>query len=104
MSTRKFTGLSEIGVEQPHPRFIKGTKEHRFVRVAAGAGHSLALTTSGQVWSFGQGSFGTLGTSPFCALLLLQQYDLNQSWKSFVKIAMHWLDVLTPLFMCSLNG
>lgn len=31
------------------------------MRVAAGAGHSLALTSSGQVWSFGQGSFGTLG-------------------------------------------
>ena len=58
------TGLGEIGVEQPHPRFMKGSKEHHFVRVAAGAGHSLALTTSGQVWSFGQGSFGTLGTSP----------------------------------------
>lgn len=58
------TGLGEIGVEQPHPRFIKGIKEHHVVRVAAGAGHSLALTTSGQVWSFGQGSFGTLGTSP----------------------------------------
>ena len=57
------TGLGEVGVEQPHPRFIKGTKELHFVRVAAGAGHSLALTSSGQVWSFGQGSFGTLGRS-----------------------------------------
>ncbi len=55
------SGLGEIGVEQPHPRFLKGTKEHHFVRVAAGASHSLALTSSGQVWSFGQGSFGTLG-------------------------------------------
>ncbi len=54
-------GLGEIGVEQPHPRFVRGTREHHFVRVAAGAGHSLALTSSGQVWSFGQGSFGTLG-------------------------------------------
>lgn len=63
------TGLGEIGVEQPHPRFIKGTKEHHVVRVAAGAGHSLALTSSGQVWSFGQGSFGTLGTSLSCSLL-----------------------------------
>ncbi|DBA87172.1 TPA: hypothetical protein ACH3X2_005178 [Trebouxia sp. C0005] len=54
-------GLGEIGVEQPHPRFLKGTKEQHFVRVAAGASHSLALTSSGQVWSFGQGSFGTLG-------------------------------------------
>ena len=56
------SGLGEIGVEQPHPRFLKGSKEHNFVRVAAGASHSLALTSSGQVWSFGQGSFGTLGT------------------------------------------
>lgn len=57
-------GLGEIGVEQPHPRFIKGSKD--FVRVAAGAGHSLALTSSGQVWSFGQGSYGTLGMSLSC--------------------------------------
>lgn len=62
-------GLGEIGVEQPHPRFLKGTKEHHFVRVAAGAGHSLALTSSGQVWSFGQGSFGTLGMPSYHALL-----------------------------------
>ena len=56
------TGLGEqVGVEQPHPKFIKGTKEHHFVRVAAGAGHSLALTSSGQIWSFGQGGFGILG-------------------------------------------
>ncbi|KAL3150238.1 hypothetical protein ABBQ32_000096 [Trebouxia sp. C0010 RCD-2024] len=61
-------GLGEVGVEQPQPRFLKNTKEHHFVRVAAGAGHSLALTSSGQVWSFGQGSFGTLGQgdSFFC--------------------------------------
>ena len=58
------TGLGEIGVEQPHPRFVKGSKEQHFVRVAAGAGHSLALTSSGQVWSCGQGSFGTLGMFP----------------------------------------
>lgn len=57
-------GLGEIGVEQAHPRFIKGTKEHHFMRVAAGASHSLALTSAGQVWSFGQGSFGALGMPP----------------------------------------
>ena len=57
-----FSGLGEqVGVEQPHPKFIKGTKEHHFVRVAAGAGNSLALTSSGQIWSFGQGGFGILG-------------------------------------------
>ena len=65
-----FSGLGEVGVEQPHPRFIKGTKEHNFVRVAAGASHSLALTSSGQVWSFGQGSFGTLGALMYTAHLL----------------------------------
>ena len=72
-------------MEQPHPRFIKGAQEHHFVRVAAGAGHSLALTTSGQVWSFGQGSFGALGTSTSHTLLLLQQqYDMKKSWKPYI--------------------
>lgn len=60
------TGLGSVGVEQPHPRFIKGTKEQHFVRVAAGAAHSLALTSSGQVWSFGQADFGALGQTSTC--------------------------------------
>eukprot|EP00854_Cymbomonas_tetramitiformis_P014548 gene14548-17196_t len=50
-----------VGVELPHPRIIKGTAELRFAQVACGAQHTLALTTSGHVFAFGQGTFGALG-------------------------------------------
>lgn len=36
--------------------------------MAAGATHSLALTSSGQVYSFGEGSFGALGAASCTAL------------------------------------
>lgn len=70
-------GLSEFGQlglsdSRPHsggggfsevlqPRIVKGSKELRFTRVACGANHTLALTGSGEVYSFGQGTFGALG-------------------------------------------
>lgn len=44
-----------------HPHILKGTRELHFVRAACGATHSLALTGSGAVYSFGQGTFGALG-------------------------------------------
>lgn len=53
-------GQGEEATGSPIPRIVRGTREH-FVRVAAGANHSLALTGSGQVFSFGDGSFGALG-------------------------------------------
>lgn len=80
-------GLGEVGVEQPQPRFLKNTKEHHFVRVAAGAGHSLALTSSGQVWSFGQGSFGTLGMSSLSFLhvsCVCRPYQNHCVWPSLL--------------------
>ncbi|GAQ89192.1 Putative ubiquitin-protein ligase [Klebsormidium nitens] len=43
------------------PKIVKGTRELRFVRVACGAAHTLALTGSGEVYSFGQGQLGALG-------------------------------------------
>ena len=46
-----------------HPRKLRGTKEEHFVRVAAGKAHSLALTGSGRLYSFGAGTFGALGLS-----------------------------------------
>eukprot|EP00798_Chlamydomonas_sp_ICE-L_P014653 gene14653-20687_t len=48
-------GQGGEGVDQPQPRIIKGSKElGRFARVAAGACHSLGLTKSGHVHSWGQ--------------------------------------------------
>ncbi|KAI5073199.1 hypothetical protein GOP47_0011212 [Adiantum capillus-veneris] len=44
-----------------HPRILKGSRELHFVRAACGASHTLALTGSGDVYSFGQGTFGALG-------------------------------------------
>ncbi|MCO5551230.1 hypothetical protein L7F22_004729 [Adiantum nelumboides] len=44
-----------------HPRILKGSRELHFVRAACGASHTLALTGSGDIYSFGQGAFGALG-------------------------------------------
>lgn len=49
-------------VDVIQPRIIKGMRELHFVRVACGAAHTLALTGSGEVYSFGQGIFGALGS------------------------------------------
>lgn len=54
-------GTGSEGPDQPQPRLVKGSKELKVVRVAAGACHSLTLTSSGQVHACGQGTFGALG-------------------------------------------
>ncbi|KAK9794902.1 hypothetical protein WJX73_001812 [Symbiochloris irregularis] len=54
-------GHGEEATSHSHPRIIKNLGREHFVRVAAGGNHSLALTGSGQVFSFGDGSFGALG-------------------------------------------
>eukprot|EP00210_Caulerpa_lentillifera_P006699 g6401.t1 len=43
------------------PKPVTGVRDLVFVRVAAGSGHSLALTSSGAVYSVGQATFGALG-------------------------------------------
>ena len=50
-----------VGVDLLQPRYITGSREMHFVGVACGMGHTLALTGSGHVFSFGQGTFGALG-------------------------------------------
>ncbi|CAN6482306.1 unnamed protein product [Victoria cruziana] len=45
------------------PRVVRGSQELHFVRVACGVAHTLALTGSGDVYSFGQGIYGALGLS-----------------------------------------
>eukprot|EP00873_Tetraselmis_striata_P043108 jgi/Tetstr1/463372/TSEL_008294.t1 len=52
-----------LGAYAHQPRIVRGTRELRFVQVACGACHTLGLTSSGQVYSFGQGTFGQLGHS-----------------------------------------
>ncbi|KAL3687154.1 hypothetical protein R1sor_013463 [Riccia sorocarpa] len=48
-------------VDFVQPRIVKGTRELQFARVACGAAHTVALTGSGDVYTFGQGGFGALG-------------------------------------------
>ncbi|KAL2629156.1 hypothetical protein R1flu_013842 [Riccia fluitans] len=48
-------------VDSVQPRIVKGTRELQFARVACGAAHTIALTGSGDVYTFGQGGFGALG-------------------------------------------
>lgn len=50
-----------MGEGHPTPRVIKGTREVFFCQVACGAAHSLTLTGSGHVFSFGCGAYGALG-------------------------------------------
>ncbi len=54
-------GNGEEGANANQPRVLRPIRGAHFARVAAGATHSLALTSSGQVYSFGEGSFGALG-------------------------------------------
>ncbi|EFJ08546.1 hypothetical protein SELMODRAFT_428897 [Selaginella moellendorffii] len=42
-------------------RCLASSRKLLFVRVACGSGRTLALTASGDVYSFGQGTFGALG-------------------------------------------
>ena len=54
-------GLGEEGPSVPYPRILRPTGGAHFARVAAGAMHSLGLTSAGQVYAWGDGSFGALG-------------------------------------------
>ena len=42
------------------PRLV-GSGHVKFTSVACGAGHTLALTANGPLFSFGRGAFGALG-------------------------------------------
>ena len=46
---------------QPLPRKVEALAGQRVVAVSAGAAHSLAITTDGAVWSWGEGGGGQLG-------------------------------------------
>ena len=63
-------GLGEEGPSVPFPRILRPTGGAHFARVAAGAMHSLGLTSSGQLYAWGDGSFGALGDSPSASLPL----------------------------------
>lgn len=47
---------------EPQPVAVAG--DHRFVAIAAGAGHTCALTGTREVWCWGSGSSGELGRDP----------------------------------------
>lgn len=46
---------------KPEPWKIEEIKNARFTKISAGTGHSLALDTKGDVWSWGEGLAGQLG-------------------------------------------
>lgn len=56
-------GLGERAVEAKHaePRMVRSLKGAKVVALAAGSAHSMALTSQGEVLSWGQSSFGALG-------------------------------------------
>lgn len=51
----------DVGVDVLHPRIVKAPHGVRFVQVACGDAHTLALTCNGRIFSCGQGTFGALG-------------------------------------------
>eukprot|EP00955_Chlamydomonas_euryale_P113658 366229-Chlamydomonas_euryale.AAC.11 len=59
-------GLGERGVEDKHaePRMVRALKGAKIVGIAAGSSHSLALTSAGELLSWGQSDFGALGHGP----------------------------------------
>lgn len=54
-------GLGSIEDERI-PKYVHTLKEHVIVDIAAGHGHSIALTDKGHVYSFGSSVLGQLGT------------------------------------------
>ncbi len=43
------------------PMLVEGLRDKNVVRVAAGGSHSAAVTESGQLYTWGKGSYGRLG-------------------------------------------
>ncbi len=43
------------------PVLVEGLHDKRVVRVTAGGSHSAAVTESGQLYTWGKGSYGRLG-------------------------------------------
>lgn len=51
-------------LRQVEPRLVRGLEGCKVTAVAAGAMHSMALTASGEVLTWGRGDFGALGHDP----------------------------------------
>lgn len=49
------------GSSKLRPHRVKGLEQHRVVQAAAGGTHTLALTSSGRMFTWGRGSYGRLG-------------------------------------------
>lgn len=54
-------GLGSLLIESPEPRLVASLKDVKVTEVAAGAQHSLAVTSTGEVYSWGCGDSGRLG-------------------------------------------
>ncbi|KAL4425546.1 hypothetical protein ABPG75_009562 [Micractinium tetrahymenae] len=54
-------GLGAVGTQVELPKVVKDLRSMHITRVAAGGSHTLALSSTGGVFSFGNGSFGALG-------------------------------------------
>ena len=68
-----------------HPRRIRSTGERHFVRVAAGKAHSMALTGSGRVYSWGAGTFGARGEAVWTPALAARSCLLAKFWQATWK-------------------
>ena len=54
---------SSAGVTQAPPRVLRSVLTHRFIRVACGGAHALALTRDGRLFAWGWNDHGQLGLS-----------------------------------------
>ena len=63
-------GLGPCGARVELPRVVKDLRSMHIVRVAAGGSHTLALSSTGGVFSCGNGSFGALGRGTTEGVLL----------------------------------
>jgi alpha-tubulin suppressor-like RCC1 family protein len=46
----------------PHPEEIKFFKDRKVVKIACGHYHTMVITESGELYAFGEGRMGQLGT------------------------------------------
>ena len=61
--------------DQLLPKKIEAFAGQRVVAVSAGAGHNLAITADGSVWSWGNGAYGKLGHGDWQIQLLPKKIE-----------------------------
>ena len=61
----------------------------RFVDISCGSRHSMAITTNGKIYSWGQASFGQVGNNPRISEANYLRPRLNEDWSKSSNLFVH---------------